>query len=103
MKLGAALSPYGLAATGRVFMLVLIVAAAAAAWSGREVGASLLLLGMFATMLVFRAVSECPVCGKSPYIRFYGDGVWPGRWFWRETRWWPERQCSDCGSRLDDI
>jgi hypothetical protein len=47
--------------------------------------------------------SRCPNCGKPP-IRVYlldrETGI--GRFMFRR-RFWPERVCSSCGNRLDDL
>ena len=47
-------------------------------------------------------IGKCPTCGKSPRLRAKGNMSWFELYFMkRRYRWWPERQCSECGTALD--
>jgi hypothetical protein len=96
-------SPYEIAAAGRLLNFAFIGLAVVLAVTGR-VTAFLLLMPVAAVVgLLAGELSRCRTCGKRPtkfYLLDRETGI--GRFLFQE-RYWPERECSSCRTRLDGI
>lgn len=102
-------SPYEIAimgramtfATGIVAMAALFPHPARIAGFAFGIGMIFLLLTLIIG-LMWEEFSLCPTCGKSPLKRAKGDLNWYQLYVLKyRYRFWPERQCSECGTALD--
>ena len=100
--LHASFSRYELAVLGYLLHWVLTLVVVAAVIKGQGwFAAALAVLVLLNGILTFVA-SLCPECGKSPmYLRLGLRSRGLNNVF-AIGRLWPERICSDCGTRLDE-
>lgn len=101
-RLESNFSPYELAVMSLTIGPPLLIISFIAFLTGRIAGGIALGALALAIHFVFRAASECPACGKAPFIE---SGF---SWFELYVlkggqRIWPERRCSRCGTALDVI
>jgi hypothetical protein len=103
-ELRSLFSPYELAAFSAFVQLAIVVGAVALAIGGRsEAAMAILFLLGFVVIFASEELSRCPGCGKRPRKRFLlGMETGIGQIFVAQ-RFWPERVCSSCGTRLDGI
>lgn len=100
--LRSAFSRYELALLGyclqiALFVLIVVALFRGASWLAIAIGIIVVLVGI-ATWVA----SACPVCGKPPSFFYLTDRDTEWRKLFLIGRLWPERSCSECGTRLDD-
>jgi hypothetical protein len=99
----SAFSPYEIAAGGRLLNVAIFGLAVAFAMTGRILAFFLLIPVAAAASLLAGELSRCPACGKRPTKLYLLDRETGMGQFLFQERYWPERECSSCRTRLDGI